>query len=163
MTYRMLIAAAAALALLVGVTGMVAQDKDTEKGKGAGEARSYEGKVATVDAGKRELTLEGVKGRRGDKAAGEAGEKGAGRKVLFQVVATVNITLDGRPAELRDLKEGMYAKVYTKKAGGEPTGVGEKAGTDDKAGAGTAVRRMTAERIEARTKGAPTGIEPKKE
>jgi len=133
----------AALAL-VAVFGLVvvAQDKDKDKG-GKDKGHSYSGKITKVDADKRMISVEGTGKVEKDKTADkDKGVKGGGTWA-FMVERGATVTLDGKKAELSDLKANQYARVQAA-AGGDKDKV-EK----DKGGKGG---HMTATRVEAFTK-----------
>jgi len=183
---------AALLALLTFTVVGQAEDRDRPAKKdtttSAGQ-NYYQGKIQTVDADKRTVMLSdarhhrgtkggtsgkgsGTTGRAGDRAADRADTKATGKKMTFTLSRDAKITLDGKTAELKDLKSGQYARVYVagktgtgssgtgKDTGGtgkDTAGTGKATADKDTTGTGRDTKVMMAQRIEASTKAFPKG------
>src|SRR5262249_39618659 len=132
-----LLCLAVVLGLVAGVAG-VADDKNP-----ADKPLSCEGKIQSMDVGKRELVLADARPTPapGGKGTEEKGKEEKGRTMTFTVAENAKVTLDGKPATLNDLKAGQFARVYARQGETKP----EEKGKDDKG------QRLMAERIEART------------
>jgi hypothetical protein len=171
--------------VFVGSAGVRADDRDKgSRGTGLGV---FEGRIMSVNATKHHLVLgdahlapvTGTKGTgtgdrgTGDRGTGDrTGDRGTGTgagargtSMTFLLAENARVTLDGKQAELSDLKSGMRARVHTARGAGDKstTGTGDRTGdrtsertTGDRTGAG-AGRAMTADRIEAISSGAGTG------
>ncbi|SRR5258708_7570121 len=138
----LVIVAVAAFAL---VPALLADDK------GAKDTTVFAGKVSKVDVTKHELTLTDVKAVLGatDKAADKSttADKDKGALYTFDVADNAKITLDGKTCELKDLKDGFFAHVWTMKA--------EKTEKSDKDKGAAALPRWKTDHIEAFTKEPP--------
>jgi hypothetical protein len=104
------------VAVFAFLPAVVADDKP--------EAASFMGKIAKVDATKRQLTLTDVKAGKVEKTEKDkAATAAAAGNYQFDVAADAKITLDGSKADIKDLKEGYFAKITLAK--------GEKLTTSD--------------------------------
>jgi hypothetical protein len=110
--------------LLVGAVAVVAV-LPALKADDKPEATSFMGKVSKIDTTKRLLTLTDVRTAKVEKTEKADKEKNAAAAANYQFEATADakITLDGTKADLKDLKEGYFARVWPAK--------GEKITTSD--------------------------------
>lgn len=176
MSIRSLIVTMACLAFVAGLSAL-ADDRGTaaaadkgDKADRADKGHSFTGRIARVDSEKRTVELRdahpgtsfgGGKGTDGKgTATADKGDKGdkaaAGRSMTFHLGTTAKITLDGKTATLKDLKEGAYARVHTTGAG-KSTGTGGARAADKGTDTAKAGRTMEADRIEVFTKAPTTG------
>jgi hypothetical protein len=88
------------------------------------EATSFMGKVTKIDTTKRLVTLTDVRTGKIEKTekTAEKADPAVGN-YQFEVAADAKITLDGSKADLKDLKEGYFARCWPAK--------GEKITTSD--------------------------------
>jgi hypothetical protein len=124
----------------------------------------YEGKIASLDATRGQLTLSGMP--RMNSPAGKETTASPARTATFTFTTdrNVQVTLDGRTADFAALRPGMFAWVHTRPgAGGGPAARGDTAKRDaDDRAAGTA-SPMTAHRIDAFSKAPPARTTPGKD
>jgi hypothetical protein len=144
-----------AVAALAFVPALVADDKG-----GKDTSATFMGKISKLDSTKHELTLSDVKAGgvsdkstttdKGTTADKDKGGTAAGGQYVFEVEKSATITLDGKTADFKDLREGLFARVHVDKSSTTDKGASEK----DKGG--TAVNpRWKTNRIEAFTKEPP--------
>jgi hypothetical protein len=104
-----------------GDRGTVIRDKGPSRR--AAKTRRYFGKITDVNTERLLLTMhDRVKGKRLDTRDRKTTVKPRdlpGRKMVFQVSRSARITFDGKRATLKDLKEGMHARVTAQPAGAE--------------------------------------------
>jgi hypothetical protein len=136
------------------VPALVADDK------GAKDTPTFSGKISKVDATKHELILTDVKATGTTEKSATADKSTTADKdklasYTFDVAENAKITLDGKTCELKDLKEGTFARVWTMKA--------EKADKADKTekDKGLAVPHLKTDHIEAFTKEPPAATKDK--
>jgi len=129
MRYRMYGLVALAV---IGMTA-VAQDKGSKEG-----GHTYLGKVTKVDARGRALTME----RNPPDQGGNDKDRGSDRRGAFLVAFTLSraaeVTLDGKKADLDDLKTGHFVRIHSP----------DRNNTDS----GKDAQVHTADRVEAYTK-----------
>jgi hypothetical protein len=134
-----------AVVAFASVPALLADDK------GAKDTTVFAGKISKVDATKHELTLTDVKAPLGapDKGADKSttADKDKGALYTFEVADKAKITLDGKSCELKDLKDGIFASVWTMKA--------DKTDKTDKDKGAAALARWKTDHIEAFTKEPP--------
>jgi hypothetical protein len=146
--YRTLGAATAAL-LLAGFIGLGAFGQRPGDPPGAGGAgkvgtrqespRPFAGRITALNVAGQSITLEEVVDGNLGAAAGKVKTTdkknnnkatGSGKEMTFTIAEKVKVTLDGKPATLRDLKVGHYARVYTGKTQDGTPGLGRDAGDE---------------------------------
>jgi hypothetical protein len=110
---------ALSVGLLVGVVAAFAV-LPALKADDKPEATSFMGKITKIDATKRLLNLTDVKTGKVEKTEKTAAAAG---NYQFEVTAEAKVTLDGTKADLKDLKEGYFARCWPAK--------GEKITTSD--------------------------------
>jgi len=140
--YLMTAAAAAVVALAAGAFAAFNQEEKDKGDRGSGDkaASALQGKITRVDADKRSIVLSEVKGGTGgtgtgtnpgdkDKGTG-TGDKGTGDKgqeMTLMVAENAQISVDGKKAELRELRPGYFARVSIRQGDkGTGTGTGDK-------------------------------------
>jgi len=165
--------------------------KDKGTGDTGKSGQTFQGRISKVDSDKKQITLSDVRGGTGtgtgsgttdkgttdkgttdkgttdkgttDKGGSDKGtDTGKGQQMVFSVGDATKITLDGKEATMRDLKEGLTARVTARAQG---SGGAEKdRGTKDRTESGSGDNKdkgttgqgqghaMMADRIEAFTK-----------
>jgi hypothetical protein len=167
----MTLGATAALALLLALAwGGVAQERDRADGaakadKSATAGHVFKGRIARVNADTRLLVLNDVQPvrptpRDARPGAGAAPDRERPRAVeaprrsmTFMVTKDAQISLDGRKADLKDLKEGNWARVRALPSLAPGAGARPPAGAAERPGERPGVAAvMRADRVEAFTK-----------
>jgi len=150
------------------------KDTGTQKDKGTGDTgksgQAYQGRISKVDSDKKQITLSDARGGTGtgtdtgtdkgttDKGTTDKGTTDKGHQMVFIVGDATKITLDGKDATLRDLKEGLMARVTARAQGSSGTQkdkdrTGSGSGDKDKGTTGQGQgQAMMADRVEAFTK-----------
>jgi len=101
--------------------------------------RPFAGRITALSVTAQSITLEEVVDGNLGAAAGKVKTTdkknnnkaiGSGKETTFNIADKVKVTLDGKPATLRDLKVGHYARVYTGKTLDGTPGLGRDAGDE---------------------------------
>ncbi len=111
---------ALSVGLLVGVVAAFAV-LPALKADDKADPTSFMGKITKIDTTKRLVTLTDVQTGKVEKT--EKTAAAAAGNYQFEVTAEAKVTLDGTKADLKDLKEGYFARVWPAK--------GEKITTSD--------------------------------
>jgi hypothetical protein len=151
-------------ALLLLTAWSVAEERRPAEPRSPVSAHTYVGKIASIDTSGRMLVLEDIVPagpRLKDGKGPGAPDRVRERKISFAVARNAMITLDGKAADLKDLKAGYAARVWAsapRAVGAKvpPPGAGSPdrpAGRDAKAVDRDRRAMMDATRIDAFSKG----------